>query len=89
MTTKTKRTSGLKAEDVKREADGRWLDILEIVGGYPRENLNRRHRPCPVCGGVDRFRLIDPNAGAVHCNWNMTATTQPTLPHAIRILWLQ
>ncbi|RMF86426.1 MAG: DUF3987 domain-containing protein [Planctomycetota bacterium] len=30
--------------------------------------LDGKHHPCPRCGGKDRFRLIDPDAGAVLCN---------------------
>ncbi|MCL4205545.1 MAG: hypothetical protein KJ000_23950 [Pirellulaceae bacterium] len=49
-------------------AGGRWLDILERVGGIPRQHLDHKHHPCPKCGGRDRFRLIDERDGAVLCN---------------------
>lgn len=54
-------------ERVKEAARGRWLDLLTDAG-LPREALDGRHHPCPVCGGTDRFRLIDEAEGAVLCN---------------------
>lgn len=53
---------------VKEAAQGRELEILFAFGGIPIEYLDGRHHPCPKCGGKDRFRLIDPQAGAVLCN---------------------
>lgn len=53
---------------LKAAAAGRWLDILVAVGGIPTDILDGRHHPCPKCGGRDRFRLIDAEAGAVLCN---------------------
>src|SRR5574340_363551 len=39
------------------EAQGRWLDILSrfIEPHY----LTNKHKPCPLCGGKDRFRWDD------------------------------
>lgn len=56
------------AAKVKEAASGRWIEILEAVGGIPRDYLSGKHSPCPKCGGKDRFRLIDSEAGAVLCN---------------------
>ncbi|OYW14566.1 MAG: hypothetical protein B7Z55_15615, partial [Planctomycetales bacterium 12-60-4] len=55
-------------EDIKRQAAGRWAEILASVAGIDRELLDSQHHPCPKCGGRDRFRLIDSDAGAVYCN---------------------
>jgi P4 family phage/plasmid primase-like protien len=55
-------------ESVKDAAGGRWIDVLVDVAGIPRELLDGQHHPCPRCGGTDRFRLIDEEAGAVLCN---------------------
>lgn len=60
--------SGGGAHDVKVAARGRWLELLVDVGGINPEYLDGKHRPCPKCGGEDRFRLIDPVEGAVLCN---------------------
>ena len=35
---------------------GRWKAIL-VHFGVPVEYLDGKHHPCPVCGGVDRFRF--------------------------------
>lgn len=51
---------------VKREAQGRWPDILARVG-IPKEALTKRNKPCPACGGVDRFSFIDKGYGAFVC----------------------
>lgn len=36
-------------------ARGRWRGIL-IAKGVPETDLTGRHGPCPLCGGIDRFR---------------------------------
>lgn len=53
---------------VRDAAVGRWSEMLSTLGGIPADALDGRHHPCPKCGGTDRFRLIDANAGAVICN---------------------
>ena len=71
---KSKKTSSsarprLDAAEVRQAAAGRWArDILPTVAGLPPAILDGKHHPCPKCGGTDRFRLIDPEAGAVLCN---------------------
>jgi hypothetical protein len=58
----------IEPSDVKAAAKGRVLDILVDVAGFPREVLDGRHHKCPLCGGQDRFRLVDAEAGAARCN---------------------
>ena len=53
---------------VKAAARGRWPDILAALAGIPPDLLDGRPHPCPKCGGNDRFRLVDADAGAVRCN---------------------
>ena len=53
---------------VTQAARGRWPEILANVAGIPREVLDGKHHPCRKCGGTDRFRMIDEEAGAVLCN---------------------
>jgi len=55
-------------EEIKRAAADRWPEILTSIGGIPAELLDGKKHPCPKCGGKDRFRFIDPVAGAVLCN---------------------
>lgn len=53
---------------VRSAATGRWPEILSALGGVDRSILDGKHHPCPKCGGTDRFRMIDIEAGACHCN---------------------
>ncbi len=62
--TKTK----YNTDEIKAAATGRELDILRDVAGIDDSLLDDKHHPCPKCGGKDRFRLIDREAGAVLCN---------------------
>jgi putative DNA primase/helicase len=49
-------------------ARGRWREILPRLGVDSRF-LNKRHGPCPVCGGKDRFRFDDrEGSGSYFCN---------------------
>lgn len=59
----------IDAQTVKQAAaSGRWPEILATIGGIDAGLLDGRNHPCPKCGGDDRFRFIDPEAGAVLCN---------------------
>jgi len=58
----------IDASTVKQAAAGRWPEILSSLGGIDAELLDGKNHPCPRCGGTDRFRFIDPEAGAVFCN---------------------
>lgn len=59
--------SALDKDAVRAACQGRMVDVLESAG-FDRSILDGEHHPCPQCGGTDRFRLIDANAGAVLCN---------------------
>jgi putative DNA primase/helicase len=49
-------------------ATGRWYGILTSLG-VATEYLNRKHGPCPMCGGKDRFRFDDKEGrGTWICN---------------------
>jgi hypothetical protein len=61
----------LNAEDIKRQATGRWVQILQSVCRLTDDQLNPRvHGPCPQCGGTDRFRALPDVAenGGLFCN---------------------
>jgi putative DNA primase/helicase len=45
-------------EPLTERARGRWYGILTELGVSPKL-LENRHGPCPLCGGVDRFRFDD------------------------------
>lgn len=51
------------ASDVLILAVGRWPGILTHFGVDER-CVSGKHAPCPICGGEDRFRLIDKDGGA-------------------------
>ena len=58
----------ITTEAVKAAAQGREVEILRQVAGIDESFLDGKHHPCPKCGGKDRFRLIDRDAGAILCN---------------------
>lgn len=60
--------AGIDVAALKDAARGRWHEILVALGGIDAELLDGQHHPCPRCGGTDRFRLVDRNAGACRCN---------------------
>ena len=53
----------LNASDVKRQARGLWCQILPSMG-ISRDYLMRgKQCPCPMCGGVDRYKYDGGLAG--------------------------
>lgn len=49
----------IQAEDIKRAAEGKWMDLI-----FPRFGIDvqwKKKTPCPACGGCDRFRFDDKN----------------------------
>lgn len=53
---------------VREAASGRWGSILRALG-VQEQFLDRRHGPCPACGGRDRFRFDDKNgSGSFYCS---------------------
>jgi putative DNA primase/helicase len=50
------------------KARGHWRNILPGLGMHVR-HLSGKNCPCPLCGGVDRFRFLDRNGdGTWVCN---------------------
>ena len=43
-------------EDIYDIANGHWDEILQNLGGLTSQQLTNEHKPCPCCGGKDRFR---------------------------------
>lgn len=54
------------ASHVRDEAEGVWPDILAQIG-VPADTLTKRNKPCPACGGRDRFSFLDKGYGAFVC----------------------
>ena len=54
--------------DIMAEARGNWPMILRKLG-IGDEYLRNRHGPCPLCGGVDRYRFDNlDDDGTYYCN---------------------
>lgn len=72
-------------------AQGRWREIL-IDAGMPADSLVDRHdRPCPRCGGRDRFVALDVDkSGLVHCRRCFSRHTNPKARDGLNTLcwWL-
>lgn len=47
-----------RIEQVIRLANGRWKEIF-IASGIDAYHLESQNRPCPLCGGTDRFSFTD------------------------------
>jgi putative DNA primase/helicase len=56
----------LAANQVNQAASGRWVEILTALG-LPDAALTKRNKPCPGCGGRDKFSFIDDGRGAFVC----------------------
>ncbi len=73
------RSYSIPIHELKRMARGRWREILRDAG-IPSEALaDRRGRPCPKCGGRDRFAVLKDieNVGAVLCRHCFNGSTSP------------
>ncbi|MDN0074022.1 toprim domain-containing protein [Crenobacter sp. SG2303] len=58
--------SRINLHTVRRAAYGRWPDILTALG-IPAAVLTKKNKPCPCCGGTDRFSFIDQGTGRFVC----------------------
>ena len=82
----------IPATDLRRMARGRWREIL-VAAGVPADALEGRHgRPCPKCGGRDRFapmRDFD-ERGALLCRSCHHGSSDPRCGDGIAALrwWL-
>ncbi|MGN6544425.1 MAG: primase-helicase zinc-binding domain-containing protein [Aureliella sp.] len=76
------------ASELKSLASGQWLAILNDAGLPASALEGRRGRPCPRCGGRDRFSpMADIEArGAVLCRHCHNATTDPRAGDGIATL---
>lgn len=54
--------------DLMVESRGKWRGILQHYG-ISKDFLQKKHGPCPVCGGKDRFIFDDKEGrGTFYCN---------------------
>lgn len=56
-----------RAARARQLAYGQWPEIL-IAAGMADNYFTRRHGPCPICGGTDRYRWSDKHGGVWVCN---------------------
>jgi hypothetical protein len=47
------------ADEIKNNMRGNWVDFLSQCAGFEARVFNKKHQPCPLCGGKDRFRFDD------------------------------
>jgi len=54
----------------KAAAQGRWLELITTLTSCSPDAFNVRKKPCPKCGGNDRFRAFDDfnQEGGVVCS---------------------
>lgn len=54
--------------ELRHEVAGKWLGILSCLG-VDEQYLRKKHGPCPVCGGRDRYRMINKEGrGEFYCS---------------------
>lgn len=54
---------------IKSAATGRWPEILSRLSGFGVDYFDGSHKPCPKCGGTDRFRFTNlEGGGSCLCN---------------------
>lgn len=85
-------TSNYNVPEIMAMASGRWEEILASAG-IPRECLaGRNGRPCPRCGGRDRFAPMPDleRRGAVLCRNCHNGSTEPRCGDGLATLrwWL-
>jgi phage/plasmid primase-like uncharacterized protein len=72
----------------------RWQNILSALG-LPAKFLDKKHGPCPICGGEDRYRWINTNGNGTwvctHCvggdGWDMVQEYFSRLILWARSIW--
>ncbi|PHV09652.1 primase-helicase zinc-binding domain-containing protein, partial [Chitinimonas sp. BJB300] len=57
----------LDKDTLRQAAQGCWPAILTALGLPAATFTSKRNRPCPCCGGTDRFQWIDKDAGRFVC----------------------
>ncbi len=58
----------MQFERIQDRAIGRWRTLLPAIGIH-EQFLSKKHGPCPMCGGSDRFRWDDKaGSGSFYCN---------------------
>ena len=77
--TQVKNNRRFNVDEIKRAASGQWLAILTKTIGIDADLLDGKGRPCPKCGGEDRFKAY-PNVqqtGGILCRQCHNGDTKP------------
>lgn len=69
-----------------------FLDVVRIIPGEIVEEAkqyrhNRKGRPCPKCGGVNRFSIVDFGRGSILCRSCCRDKTQGSGDIIGAIMW--
>ena len=83
-----------RLERVKRAAEGRWPELWASYGMAPG-HFEKPNRPCPLCGGRDRFTYFSKEPGGRWycraCGWGdgidlVMRATNRTFPETLESL---
>ncbi len=92
MHSRRRQTRLISIEQTKEHCSGKWLKVLTDAGIPESALVDRRGKPCPKCGGCDRFSAMSDLAirGAVLCRHCHNASTVPRAGDGIATLcwWL-
>ena len=77
--------------EVNSAAAGRWPDIMTMVGGIESAKLTTSGKPCPICGGTDRFSVFKDfeQTGGMTCRHCFNGSSNPKCGNGISsVAWL-
>ena len=77
--------TGSASDYVRQQANGRWQYVLARLGYDVGDG---RHKPCPHCGGRDRFRFDNHNIQAGDGGWICSQGTGETAGVMVGAVWL-
>lgn len=58
----------ISKDELKDICRGEWVRIIAEIGRIAPGLLDGKKHACPKCGGNTRFRMVDPDDGAVICS---------------------
>ena len=64
-------------KEITLQSIGQWNYILPALG-VSAEALTNKHKPCPACGGKDRFRYDDKQGRGTFVCGQLDGLSEPT-----------